>query len=278
VAPGWPGGGQQDEPGNSGRQQDREDQLELVAGEPAGEGAGGPPWVAPRPGQLAAEPSAGAAHGAHRVPLPGRRVARRAVGHREHQVGVAVELTRGDQLRGGVQVVGDVEPAEHVVGGHVRALGDVQRLAGQPHVPGRVVAERGLDQGRPGQLAARQHAAVPQQRGDVLTEPPVLGADDDAQVGVELLGAQGGVEVGQVVPADERRRAGRRHARLAERAAGQLRALEHGHPGERAHPRPVVLRPVRDHDHDGLVVPARQLPADSVGEGGVTADDEMIPG
>ena len=200
--------------------------------------------------------SAGAAHGPHRVALPGCRVARRAVGHREHQVGVAVELIRSDELRGGVQVDGDVEPAEHVVGGHVRALGDVQGLAGQPHVAGRVIAERGFHQGRPGQLAARQHGAVAQQRGDVIAEPPVIGAHDDAQVGVELLGAQRGVEVGQVVPADERRGAGCRHARLAERAAGQLRALEHGHPGECAHPGPVVLRPVGDDDHDGLVVAA----------------------
>ena len=50
------------------------------------------------------------------------------------------------------------------------------------------------------------------------------------ELGVELLGAQRGVEVGEIVPADHRRGAGGGHARLAERGAGELRALEHGDP------------------------------------------------
>jgi hypothetical protein len=147
---------EQDEPRHGEGEQDAEDRSEPVHDEPPGDGE----------------------RGAHRVPLPGQRVARCAVGHREHQVGAAVQVLGGDQLGGARGVVGDRQPAEHLAHRHVRAPGHVQGAAGHPHMTRRDLAEGGGDKRRRGELAARQHGAVAEESGDVIAEPAVERGDD----------------------------------------------------------------------------------------------------
>ena len=111
----------------------------------------------------------------------------------------------------------------------------------------------------------------------MLAEPSVVRPDDDPQLGVELLGAQRGVEVGEIVPADHRRCAGRRNARLAERGVGELGALEYGHPRNRGDSRSAVLQSAREDDDDRFVVAVREFSDEAVGQRSVAADDEMVP-
>ena len=209
--------------------------------------------------------------------LPRQGVARRAVGHGQHQVGAAVQVFRRDELGGAARVVGDREPAEHLPGGTVAAPGHVQGAPRQPDVARRDLAERGGHQRGRGELAAGQHRAVAEEPGDVITEPPVVSGDDEPQVGVELLGAQRRVEVGQVIGADQGHRPGRGDVRVRECLAGQPGVLADGDTGERGDLRPVVPELVGQNHDDVLVVAPRELPGDAVGERVVAADDEVTP-
>ena len=175
------------------------------------------------------------------------------------------------------RVVGDHETAEHLPGDAVVAPGHVQGAPRQPDVARRDFAERGGHERRRGELAAGQDRAVAEEPGDVITEPPVVGGDDEPQVGVELLCAQRRVEVGQVVGADQGHRPGRGDVRVRERLAGQPGVLADGDTGERGDLRTVIPELVGENHDDVLVVAPRELPGDAVGERVVAADDEVTP-
>ena len=186
--------------------------------------------------------------------LPGQRVARRAVGHGEHQAGVAVEVLGGDEPSGAGRVVGYREPAQHLAGRRVIAPRHVQGPARQPDVARRDLAERGGHQGRRGELAARQHRAVAEEPGEVIAEPPVVRGDHQPQLGAELLRAQRPVEVGEVIRAHQGHGPGRRDAGVGERLAGQRGVLADDDPGQRRDLRPVVPELVGEQHDDVLVV------------------------
>jgi hypothetical protein len=247
---------QEDEAGQGGRDENPEDDPELVPQQPPG------------------HPE----HAAHRVTLPGQRVPRRAVGHRQYQVGAAVQVFRRDELRGAVRVVGDREPAQHPPADPVVAPGDVQGAPGEPDVTRRDLAEGGGDERGRGELAAGQHRAVAEEPGDVITEPPVVGGDDEPEVGAELLCAQRRVEVGEVIGAHQGHRPGRGDVRVRECLAGQPGVLADGDAGKHGDLRAVVAELVGEDHDDVLLVAPRELPGDAVGERVVTADDEVTPG
>ena len=249
-------GGQQREAGDREREQYREHAAELVPQQPPGHP------------QRASE----------RVPLAGEGVARRAVGHGEHQVGVPVEFLGAHKLGDAAGVVGDPQAAQHPPAQGVTAPGHVEGLARQPDVARRDLAERGRHQRGRGQLAARQHGAVAEEPGDVLAEPPVVGGDDQPQVRVELLGAQGRVEVVEVIGADQGHRAGGGDARVRERLSGQRAVLADGDARQAGDPRAVILGLVGQHDDDVLAVAPGEFPGDAVGERIVAAHDEVAAG
>ena len=160
----------------------------------------------------------------------------------------------------------------------VAAPRHVQGAARQPDVARRDLAERGGHQGGRGELAARQHRAVAEEPGEVVAEPPVVRGDDEPQLGVELLGAQRAVEVGQVIGAHQRHGAGGGDARVRERLAGQRGVLADDDAGQRRDLRPVVPELVGEQDDDVLAVAVGEFPGDAVGERVVAADDEVAPG
>ena len=112
----------------------------------------------------------------------------------------------------------------------------------------------------------------------LIAPDELAGGDDQAQVRVELLSAQRGVEVGQIILPHQGEGTGRRHARLGERLTGQVVPLEHGRSGGRAHLRPVAPQSLGQHQDHILAVARRQFLADSVGERAVPADNAVVPG
>ena len=121
-----------------------------------------------------------------------------------------------------------------------------------------------------------QHRAVGEEGADPLAEAGVEDGDDEPQVGVELLGAQRGVEVAEVVLAQQGQGAGGRHVGGEEGLVVQLGPLDDPHAGQPGDRRAVApLR--RRHDHrDLLAVPERQLLDHPGGKRVVAAEHDVI--
>ena len=172
----------------------------------------------------------------------------------------------------GVPGVG--EPADDVLR-PVAAVRDVQRAARDAHVAGRHVAERGGHERRRGHRAVRQHRAVVEQGADPLSEAGVGHADDDPRVGVQLLDAQRRVDVADLAVADQRDRARRLRADLAERLVVEVLRLVRPDLGQPGDLRAVVAFLRREDDGDVLAVARGQLVGEPEGQRRVAADDEV---
>jgi hypothetical protein len=145
--------------------------------------------------------------GPHRAPaLPGERVTRRPVRHREHEVRVPGV---GRQQRGGERVVvGHRQPADDVPAVDGAAARHIQGAAGDPDVAGRGLSQRGGDEGRGGHRRAGQHGTVVEEGVHPLAQAGVEDPHHQPQLRVELLCPQRGMEVAQVVLAKQGERLG----------------------------------------------------------------------
>jgi hypothetical protein len=96
------------------------------------------------------------------------------------------------------------------------------------------------------------------------------------QLRVEFLRPQRGMEVAQVVLAEQGERLGRLDPGGAERVRGQLRPLDDPHPGQCGDPRAVTLALGPEQDGHGLAVPGGQLLDDPAGERIFPADNKLV--
>ena len=146
---------------------------------------------------------------------------RRAVGHGQHQVG---RVILAGQQAGGLPEPGrDGQPADHVLAVGVLAAGHVQGPAGHPHVGRHRLAERGGHERRRGHGRAGQHRAVAEEGPDPLAQAGVEDRHDQPEVRVDLGGPQRGVEVAEVVLAEQGQRPGRLHVGRGERMLRRAR-------------------------------------------------------
>jgi len=208
-----------------------------------------------------------------RVAAAGQRVARRPVRDRQHQVG---GTGTGRKQPGRGLVVGrGGQAADHRAGRRVGGPGHVQGAPLQADVAGRRLAQRGGRERRRRHGGAGQDRAVGEEHADVVAEAPVEDGEHQPQPGVEFLRPQPGVQVTHVVLREDGHGPGRLDLRVGEGLAAELGILQDPDAREPADLRAVVPPPGRqDHGHP-LAVPGRQLQGDPVGQGPVTADDEV---
>jgi hypothetical protein len=95
-----------------------------------------------------------------------------------------------------------------------------------------------------------RHGAIGEEGVHPLAQPGVEDPHHQPQLRVELLRSQRGMEVAQVVLAEQRERLGGPGPGRGERIAVQLRPLDYPHPGEARDPRSqaLVLGPEQDGD------------------------------
>jgi hypothetical protein len=93
---------------------------------------------------------------------------------------------------------------------------------------------------------------------------------------VQFLRPQRGMEIAQVVLAEQGERLGGVDPGGAERVRAQFRPLDDPHPGQRGDPRAVALGVRPEQDGHRLAVPGRQLLDDPAGERIFPADNEMV--
>lgn len=155
--------------------------------------------------------------------------------------------------------------------------GDVQRAARQPDVARRRLAQRGGDEGGRGHRRIRQHRAVAEEGPDALAQAGIENGHHEAQVRVELLGAQRGMEIAEIVLVQDGERPGGLHPGIEEGLLIQLRALDELHARQPGDGRPVTAAGGRQDDRDALGVPDGEFPDHPGREGVVPAHDEMTP-
>ena len=205
--------------------------------------------------------------------LPGQRVPRGAVRHREHQpvagVGGRQQARRG-RVRAGRQAAHQLPVVDLVAPGHV------QGPAGQPDMAGRGLTERGSHERWRGHRGLRQHGAVGEEGPDALAQPGVEDRQYQPQVRIEFLGPQRRVEVAEIVLPEQGQRPGRGQPRVQEGLVVEFGALDDPDPRQLGDPPAMAVGRGRQDDGDLLAVPARQFLDHPQGQGIVPADDQMI--
>jgi hypothetical protein len=142
-------------------------------------------------------------------------------------------------------------------------------------VAGRRFAQRGGHERRRRHGGAGQDRAVGEKHPDVVAEAPVEDGEHQPQPGVELGRPQPGVQVAHVVLPDDGQGPGRLDVRVGEGLAAELGILQDPDSREPADLGAVVPLPGRQDNGHPLAVPGSQFFRDAVGQGPVTADDEV---
>jgi hypothetical protein len=158
----------------------------------------------------------------------------------------------------------------------VAAPRDVQGAARHPDVARRGLSESRGDEGRGRHRGAGQDGAIAEERAHPLAQAGVEHRHHQPQLRVELLRPQRGVEVAQVVLAQERQRAGGLDPRRGERVIVQLRPLDDPHPRQPGYLWAETLVTGPEHDRHGFAVSGGQLLDDAAGERVLPAHDELV--
>jgi hypothetical protein len=133
---------------------------------------------------------------------------------------------------------------------------------------------------RPGSRTWRGHrrvgqdGAVREQRADAEAEAGVEHADHQPQVRVEVVGTQRGVDVADVVLADQGQRPRVQNAARPQRGVVQLGRLDQPHAGQQADPGAVVAVAAGQHHGHLGAEPVDQLAHQPVGQRVVPAHHE----
>ena len=152
----------------------------------------------------------------------------------------------------------------------------IQGAARDPDVAGRGLSQRGSDEGRGRHRRAGQHGTVVEEGAHPLAQAGVEDPHHQPQSRVQFLRPQRGMEVAQVVLAEQGERVGGLDPGGAERVRAQLRPLDDPHPGQRGDLRAVALGVGPEQDGHRLAVSGRQLLDDPAGERIFPADNEMV--
>ncbi len=117
--------------------------------------------------------------------------------------------------------------ADQPIRSHVPPPRDVECAVRQAHIAGRQLAQSPRHKGRGRGVSVGQHRAAREQSPDALTEIHVEETDHQSQVTVELLNPKRGMDVADVVLADQGHRTGLFHLRSTEGTLAQLGRLDH---------------------------------------------------
>src|SRR5215468_1122438 len=158
----------------------------------------------------------------------------------------------------------------------VAAARHVQGAPGHSDVAGGRLAQGRRHERRRGHRRAGQDRAVAEERPDALTQAGVEDGHHQAQVRVDLLGAQRRMEVAQVILAQQGQGAGRLHLRGGEGVGVQFRPLDDPYLGQAGDAGPLALLPGAQQNRDFLAVGGGQFLDDPGGEGVVAAHDKMV--
>ena len=209
-----------------------------------------------------------------RPPLPGQRIARRAVGHCQHQPGSAGRRAAAGSAR-----------RRRCSAARPQMIWSAPTSSRLATYIVRLAIRTWLGAGSPSAAATSDGAAIcasdstaqsAKKLADPLAEPGVEDGDDQPDVRAQLLRPQRRVQVAEIVLVQDGQAARGGQAGRKERLGCQLGVLEHAHAGHRRHPGRVPVG-CRRHDRGhGDAVPGCQLLGHPRRQGIGPAEDDVI--